>query len=239
MAQEFDTVAAYGRLLGWNLRPRTVLVEGTTDEALFHLAARLEYEKTGIDLFADELTVIAAGKGDQGGTRGVNRELIRLQGYARTYLLPNGRPRYRFIGLFDNDKAGIEAVKGIRNFDASILEYKDVFRLRPVMPCKGHFDPKTLKRTFDELNASYKGLDWELEDLLPNEFIDAFLADHQGAVHRETEMGGKIHRDFTSDGKAQLHRYIRDYAIWEDLVTTIDVIKALRFYFFLPQLGTP
>jgi len=239
MAQEFDPVAAYGQSLGWNLRPRTVLLEGTTDVALFQLAARLEQEKSSTDLFADGLAFIAAGVGDQGGTRGVNRELIRLQGFARTYLMANGRPRYRFIGLFDNDKAGIEAVKGIRNFDVSILEYKDVFRLRPVMPCTGNLNPKTLEKTFDRLNADYKGLDWELEDLLPEAFIEAFLADHPGAVHREIEIGGKIHRDFTPDGKARLHRYIRDNAIREDLVAVVDVMKALRFYLCLPQLDPP
>jgi|GEM_PF-1596570 hypothetical protein len=239
MAQEFDTVASYGRSLGWDLRPRTVLVEGTTDAALFHLAAHHELKKTGTDLFAGGLAIIASGEGDQGGTRGVSRELICLQGYARTYLQPNGRPRYRFIGLFDNDKAGREAVKGIRNFDTSILEYRDIFRLHPIMPCTGNLDPKALKTTFERLNVDYKGLDWELEDLLPKSFNDAFLADHLGALYRETEMGGKIHRDFTPDGKAQLHRYIRNNAISEDLVAVVDVIKALRFYLCLPQLSPP
>ena len=239
MAQDFDTVAAYGQSLGWNLRPRTVLVEGTTDVSLFQLAARFERKDTDTDLFADGLTIIAAGEGDRGGTRGVNRELIRLQGFARTYLLPNGRPRYRFIGLFDNDKAGIEAVKGIRNFDTSILEYKDVFRLQPVMPCVGNLDPKTLKKTFERLNVDYKGLDWELEDLLPADFIEAFLADHPTAVFRTKSIGDKTHRDFTRDGKACLHQYIRNNAMHEDLGAVVDVIRALRFYLCLPQLGDP
>ena len=146
MAQELDTVAIYGRSLGWKLRRRTILVEGTSDVEFFKIAVRLELQKSGVNLFGNDLAVIAAGEREQGGTRGVCRELIRLQGYSRTFLLPNGRPRYRFIGLFDNDKAGIEAVKGIRNFDSSILEYKDVFLLKPFMPCDGNLDPKTLKK---------------------------------------------------------------------------------------------
>ena len=40
-------------MLGWNLRPRTVIVEGSTDVTLFQLAARLERDATGADLFAD------------------------------------------------------------------------------------------------------------------------------------------------------------------------------------------
>lgn len=71
-----DTVAAYGRSLGWNLRPRTVLVEGTTDVDLFRLAARLELEKTGIDLMGGELAVIAAGERARGDARCLSRTYL-------------------------------------------------------------------------------------------------------------------------------------------------------------------
>lgn len=231
-----DTVAAYARYMGWNIRPRTVIVEGTTDVALFQLAARVEREHTGIDLLADELAVIAAGEGDEGGTRGAIREFNALRCLARASLLPNGRPRYRFVALFDNDHAGRQAVNGARVVDTSILEYKDVFRLRPIMPRTGNLDPKTLKTTFESLNAEFKGLDWELEDLLSAGFLNAFMSDHPTAVRRTTAKGGKIHRDFTVDGKARLHRYIRGHSIREDLRDVIDVIHALRFYLCLPQL---
>jgi hypothetical protein len=239
MAQEFDTVASYGQSLGWGLRPRTVLVEGTTDVAFFQLAARLEKEKNGTDLFAGGLAVIAAGEGDQGGTRGIIRELNALRCLARVSLMPNGRPRYRFIGLFDNDNAGRQAIRGARVVDTSILEYKDLFRLRPVMPREGNLDPKTLEKTFDRLNMDYKGLDWELEDLLPTDFLDAFLADCPFAVRRTVPIGGKIHRDFSPDGKARLHRYIKDHAVREDLWAVVDVIRSLRFYLCLPQADGP
>ena len=91
-------------------------------------SSTVEKAKTGIDLMGDGLAILAAGEGELGGTRGVLRELMCLRGMARTCLLPNGRPRYRFIGLFDNDKAGKQAVNAARDFDKSILEYKDVFR---------------------------------------------------------------------------------------------------------------
>lgn len=234
--QEFDPVAAYGRSLGWALCPRTVLVEGTTDENLFKLAAQIESIGTGVNLFADGLTIIAAGERDEGGTRGVCRELIRLQGFARTYLLPNGRPRYRFIGLFDNDKAGIMAVKSLRNIDTSILEYKDVFRLWPVMPCTGNVDPQTLKKTIERLNGDYKGLDWELEDLLPTDFIEAFLVDYPEAVCWTKSIEDKTHRDFTPDGKARFHRYIKDNAIYGDLSAIVELIRSLRFFLNLPPI---
>ena len=236
MAHEFDHVFTYGQAQGWELRPRTVLVEGTTDVKLYRLTARLERERTGAELLADDLTFVAAGEGDQGGTRGVVRELNALRCFARTSLMPNGRPRYRFIGLFDNDDSGRKAINGARTVDRSILEYKDVFRLRPIMPSEGNLDPRALGTLFDRLNANYKGLDWELEDLLPTDFLEAFLAEYPSAVLRTTPMADKTHRDFTPDGKARLHRYIRDNAMSKDLVAVVDVIKALRFYLCLPRL---
>ena len=184
---------------GLSVRPRTVLVEGTTDVALFEMAARLEQKVTGTALLGSELAIVAAGIGDLGGTRGVIRELHCLRGLARGCLLPNGRPRYRFVGLFDNDKAGRQAVGAARDLDSSIIEYKDVFRLRPVMPLPGNLDPVSVGRAFDQQNATYKGLDWELEDFLPPEFLDAFVAEHPTAISHTKTLSQKIHRDLTRD----------------------------------------
>ncbi|MDQ3776810.1 MAG: hypothetical protein M3461_21900 [Pseudomonadota bacterium] len=230
MAEELDSVARYAMVLGFAIRPRTVLVEGTTDVELFRLAARLECERTGIDFLAKDLAIVAAGERDRGGVHGVIRELLALRGMARTCLLPNGRPRYRFIGLFDNDKAGQEAVKLARVIDTSILEYKDVFRLWPTMPLAGNLDPGTMQKTFERQNADYKGLKWELEDLLPQQFVAAFLSDYPGAVAHSMSLRGKVHRDFTRDGKAHLHRFVKQHAVRDDLATVVEVLKAIRFY---------
>ena len=230
MVEELDFVARYAIGLGMAIRFRTVLVEGTTDVELFQLAARLEHETTGTDLLGTDLAFVAAGIGDLGGTRGVCREFMCLRGLARNCLSQGGRPRYRFIGLFDNDKAGKQAVRVARGFDASILEYKDVFLLWPVMPLPDNLDPGTVGKAFERANARYKGLEWELEDLLPQEFFDAFLCDYPEAVARSTSIEGKVHRDLTRDGKARLHRFVKQYAVRDDLGGVIDVLKAVRFY---------
>lgn len=235
VAEDLDTVRRYGLALGWELRRRTVLVEGTTDVELFQLAAQLELKKTGSDLLGADLAIVAAGVGDQGGTRGVIRELVCLRGFARTCLLPNGRPRYRFIGLFDNDTAGRLAVRAARDLDTSILEFKDVFRLWPVMPSTGNLDPATLQKSFEHRNAGYKGLDWVLEDLLPGNLFDAFLAECPGAVSKTTEIGGKTHRWLTRDGKARLHYFVKCHAMHADLIAVIEVLQAIRFYLCLPM----
>ncbi len=148
--------------------------------------------------------------------------------------MPNGKHQYRFIGLFDNDRAGKEAIRVARFTDASILEYKDVFRIHPIMPREGTLDLKTLEKTFGRLNEKYRSLDWELEDLLPKSFIDAFHTDHPEVDRKEHSISDKIHRDFNRDGKSRLHQYIKKYAMWEDLTEVIKVLRALRFYLRLP-----
>lgn len=234
MMEDLDTVSRYGLALGWNLKPKTVLVEGTSDVAFFQLAASLELEASGINLMGDELAIVAAGVGDRGGTRGVIRELVCLRGIAQTTLLASGKPKYRFIGLFDNDKAGRQAVKFSRDLDSSILECKDVFRLQPEMPTSGNLDPKTLQKTFEKRNSKYKGLNWELEDLLPQEFLEAFFSEYSGAIAHKASNGGRIHHDLTYDGKARLHRFVKENAVRDDLGGVIEVLKAIRFYMCLP-----
>jgi hypothetical protein len=229
-----DAVARYGHALGLTVRSRTVLVEGTTDAELFKLASRLEYETTGIDLLGQGLAFVAAGERDRGGTHGVVRELVAFRGMARTCLSSAGRPRYRFIGLFDNDNAGRQAVKLARTIDNSILEYKDVYRLRPVMPFPGNLDPGSVQRDFERENDPYKGLDWEVEDMLPKSFVDVFEAEHPQAVTRRSETNGVVHRDFTADGKAQFHRFVKLNAVRADLKGIIESVMAIRHCLGLP-----
>lgn len=228
MLENIDFVKRYGKSHGWELKPRTILVEGTTDVCIFKLAARLKRDLDGHNVF-EEMSIIAAGENDRGGTYGVIRELITLRSLARTCLSPNGRPIYRFIGLFDNDNAGRLAVKEAQRIDTSILEYRDIFRLQQVMPTNGSLDIKTLQKSFENKNGHYKGMDWEIEDLLPEHFFAAFLEEHPTAMLKEIKKHDKIHRDLTRDGKARLHQYIRENAIHEDLEELIKVIQALRF----------
>ena len=184
-----------------------MLLEGTTDVELLELAAKYERQATGIDLFGGGFAVAAAGVGQQGGTKAVTRELVSLRAVARTVLLPNGRPMYRFVGLFDNDKAGRQAVKRTHEFDTSIVEFRDMFRLWPVLPLPVDLDPTSLQKRVESENVAFKGLDWELEDLLPTSLVDAFVDEHPAAVVQSTTVSGKIHRDFDRDGKARLHRF--------------------------------
>lgn len=230
MAESIDAVQLYAHAQGYEVRRRTIVVEGKTDVDLFHAAARLEKHATGIDLLGDDLAFAAAGVGDRGGTNGAIRELIRLQGFRDICLGPNGKPKYRFIALFDNDKAGRLAVGAARNIDTSILEYKDVFRLFPIMPLPGNLDPGTMRKIFERENEAFKGLDWEAEDLVSPDFFNVFVDNYPEALKEKISVGGKDHHELTPDGKARLHQFIRHYAMREDLAAAIETLKALRYY---------
>ena len=231
VTREMDFVERYAASIGLSVRRCTVIVEGTTDVELFSLAARLEECKSGFDLMGTDLSIVAAGLRENGGTRGVIKELVTLRGLARTCLEPNGKPRYRFVGLLDNDDAGKRAVNLVRNVDVSVIEYKDVWRLWPVMPLTGNLVPSTVKTTFERDNARYKGLDWELEDLLHQRFMDAFLSDHPGVEKKQRRLcHDRVHYELTSHGKALLHRFVKENAMHQDLIGVIEVIRALRHY---------
>lgn len=230
-----DHIAMYAASLGMQIKPRTILVEGTSDVALLRLVSSLEKKLSGKDLFGD-FAIVAAGERDQGGVNGLLRELIAFRGMARTFLQSNGKPVYRFVGLFDNDRAGRRAIDTARDLDSSILEYKDVFRLMPVMPEPGNLDPRTVAAVFARSNEPYKGLDWELEDLVSEELIRAFDDEHYGAVKERNVLLDKTHHEFTRDGKAQLHRFVKLHGMREDLLKVVELIHALRCYLNLPSL---
>ena len=153
-----------------------------------------------------------------------------LRAVARTVLLRNGRPKYRFVGLFDNDNAGRQAVRRAHDFDTSIVEFRDTFRLWPALPGPMDLDPTSLQRRFETANATFGGLDWELEDLLPTSLVAAFVDEHPTAIVGSVTVGGEVHRDFSRDGKARFHRFVRDNAMHSDLVRVVETLKAMRSY---------
>jgi hypothetical protein len=119
----------------------------------------------------------------------------------------------------------------------SIIEFKDVFRLRPEMPMVSNADPTILEKRFREANEPYKNIEWELEDLLSVQLLSAFCEVYPNAVSRESRAGDIVHRDLTRDGKARRHQFAKDHAIRQDLLKVIEVLKAFRRYFGLKEDG--
>jgi hypothetical protein len=66
--------------------------------------------------------------------------------------------------------------------------------------------------------------------LLPQHFCDCFSTENPTAVLHNSTISGRIHREFTRDGKARFHRFVHQNAMRDDLVGVIGVLKALRVY---------
>ena len=121
-----------------------------------------------------------------------------------------------------------------RQIDASMREYRGLFRLRPVMPTQGNLDPKTLQRSFERLNEMFGNMFWEIEDLLPTGFVETFLDECPSALIGRKEVQGKVHWSLTKEGKARLHRFVRTHAVYDDLSAALVAIRSIRFLLNLP-----
>ena len=223
-------VESFAATLGWNICARNVIVEGTSDVRLFNLAAQLYLERHNISILGNQLAILYAGVGDDGGVDGLNRRLNAARQIADVDRGPDGSLRYRFIGLYDNDIAGRRAINNACGFDRRLHRYGDLFLLHPVMPLASGADHKTLQQRFEKHNAAFKGLDWEVEDLLSEDLLSAFEAEQPTAVQTVLELGGRKHREFTRDGKYRLHEFAKNHAIIDDVIEIIKLIRALRDY---------
>lgn len=225
-----DIVRTYARHKGWEIGSCNVLVEGMTDYELLSVAAERHRTDTGEDLLSDGLRFLYAGYRHEGGTHGVVRELTVTRSLAKYSLTPQGTPQYRFVGLVDNDAAGRQAIENARVADASVVEFRDILRIRPNMICGvGSVELEHLRTEFERRNGAFEELDWELEDLLEVGFVEAFCAQMPGSLLEKQAVAGRVHWELTRKGKRELNRFAKDGATLEDLKGVICTIRSLRF----------
>jgi hypothetical protein len=194
------------------------------------LAAKLHYERHRIAILGRDFGVLFAGKQDDGGVDGLNRRFSAVRQIADADRAADGRLRHNFIGLYDNDHAGRIALQNACRFDPRLRRCRDLFLLHPIMPSSSGADYGELERRFERQNAAFRGLDWEIEDLLSERLLDGFQAVRPDAIQRIRECGGRKHRDLTREGKRRLHEYVEEYALLEDLVEIVRLVRALRDY---------
>lgn len=225
-----DLVQTYGRYKGWEIGSCNVLVEGVTDYELLSVAAERHLTGTGEDLRSGGLRFLHAGYRHEGGTHGVVRELTVARSLAKYALTPRGSPQYRFVGLVDDDAAGRQAIQNARIADASVVEFRDILRIRPRMVCgAGEVELAYLHTEFERINVAFEGLDWELEDLLDVGFVEAFCAQLPGSLLEKHEVAGCVHWELSRKGKRELNQFAKDAATLKDLRGVIDTIRSLRF----------
>lgn len=215
--------------LGWVLRKGNVIVEGTSDVFYFEFAAKLFKAQHGTDPLQD-LAILAAGVGTDGGVDGLNERFRTARELADVDRGPTGERKHRIIGLFDCDLEGKKAFERGAGLTRRIQGYRDLFPLHPVMPMMNGAEAATVKRRALELNKDFLGLPWEIEDFVSKDVFELLIADHPHEVRREMEAGGKLHRELSYEGKRKLRDYVETYATLDDVAGIIEVTKALRNY---------
>jgi hypothetical protein len=227
-------VELFAGTLGWKIAPCNFLVEGTSDVAFLWLANSLYFERHGVSLLGGSLAVLASGKGDDGGVDGLNRRLNAVRQMADADRGPDGALRFRFFGLYDNDRAGRRAIDHACQFDRRLRKCGDLFLLYPVMSLARGADCAVLQRRLEYDNRHFTDLDCEIEDLISERLLVAFERKEPSAVVRVTQVCGRKHRDFTRQGKARLQEFCQREARFEDMSDVIKLLRALHDYHRLP-----
>lgn len=223
-------VELWAQRTGWQIGERNVIVEGTSDVAFLKCARNLWLAQTGRDIFGEGFAVVAAGRGDDGGVAGVTRNLNTMRQLSEADRNENGHQRHRFIGLFDNDKAGRDWLTGTCRLDPRVIRYHDVSLLHPKMPLANGDPGPMVERRARSLNASCWELDWELEDLLSDDLHREFCSHFPDAIDRERSRGGRTHRDFNRSGKMEFQRFVLQEATVDDILELVRLVCALRDY---------
>ena len=170
-----EHVRWYAQRYGWSLARHNIMVEGITDVRYLHLAARLYQQKHSKHLL-DNLSIFAAGDGDQGGTPGIIERFPLLHRMIHLDVGVGGKALYRAIALLDNDTEGNKTCHYLTGRYTNLRENHDVFVLKRIFP-RNTRDPNHLREQMKTANDSWKTLDCEIEDLIDCELIRQFLGE--------------------------------------------------------------
>ena len=149
----------------------------------------------------------------------------------------NGAVLFRLVALVDNDEAGRSLRRSLLQQYRSFRENRDLFVLRRILP-RTTSEPSVLTSQIAKHNAPWTNIDCELEDLLGNELITAFLADEPNSLTRPVQsVGQHDHYEWKGPAKARLCMFVERYAQLGDMTGIVEVLKSLRFYLGLPVDG--
>ncbi|HEV7285275.1 MAG TPA: hypothetical protein VGN75_10485 [Kaistia sp.] len=231
-------IESFAAQVGWpRLGSCTVIVEGTSDVEMLELARRLHRDACGVDLFADGFSVVPAGIRERGGVDGVYNMLQAARTNAALDCNPQGALRFRFIGLFDADGEGRRKYDLACQIDRyGTFPWQDVVLLHPHMPRADFFSDPSVAARATQLNAPYRGLVWEIEDVVGEDLKRRFDMSHPDVASRTTLCGDRTHRELTHDEKREFQAFVAASACIADLEGVVALIQALRSYAGLPAV---
>lgn len=227
----------FGDVLGWPLRCCNVIVEGTTDVSHFAYANELYRKSTDRVLLDADLSIIAVGERDKGGTKWLVKRFQAIYQMMQDNP-PDGDDPLAFLALLDDDNAGRLALNVLTSA-VGLQEFRDVLMLCRVLPRK-RGNPLQLAANVKTSNAEWLRIPCEVEDLLSADVLDCFAEDNPGSLlSKPVRVGSGHHYEWRGDMKPALARYVREYAILEDVNGIVEFLKSLRFLFRLDPDGTP
>lgn len=238
MAQSAEPSKWYAEKMGWKLSSGNVMVEGTTDVAYFELASRLHFEKTGMRLLDNNLSVFASGLEEEGGAYGIQARFPTIFDLIRLDTDAEGLFKYRLIALFDDDDIGRSAMKSLLYVNRLVKEYGSVFLLRREMPLRPPVPAELGKLTMQH-NQPYAGANCTIEDMLSDTLARRFLSGSQNVLARPVDLAVQtLHLPWNVTGKAQLREFAEKTATWNDVERLVNALRALRSYVGLPPEGS-
>lgn len=215
--------------IGWRVGRRTIIVEGDQDEAYLKLASKLHYRERGVEILDDCFAVVSAGTGDDGGVSGVTRRFLFARQLAASDLHA-GAPALRFFALFDGDHAGRTAMGSLKKLDPGVVEWRDVFLLRPMMPIAGG---DAIRASIEACNREFGNVDCEIESFVGDELFALFCEDE-----RIEPLSGRRRnykdRDLNTAQKGRLKMFVEHHADFSSLEALVALALALRSYVGCP-----
>lgn len=220
------------RIYGATAKRYNIIVEGSRDVRLLHLAANLERKQSGIDLLHD-LSVFSPGEGEKGGAYNIPNVYRTLQTIARGDIDSKGNVQYYVFVLVDNDYAGRNVIKYLEKDALKAIECRDIFCINPIMPKDVNPHYEHIKKSLERENAPYKGLDWEMEDYISDRIWKIFINDecaNDPLLCKPKVCHDKIHRNLNDIQKGRFYDIINNSACYEDIENIVHLIKTLRIY---------
>ena len=229
-------VREYAAQRGWPFTTCNVIFEGTTDIDHLLTANDRYFQANGRRLIGTDLAAFAVGQRDQGGAENLVQKLQTLRSLMLDDPADVNGELFRVLAVVDNDYAGKKALHTLTK-GVGLREYEDVIVLRHRLP-RVTQDPHDLRRRIGEANASWPGIDCEIEDFISESVLRAFAAEFPDAcVGRPDVRDGAYHFNWAGHRKPKLVEYVRDYAELDDLAALVEALKFIRFLLRLPADG--
>jgi hypothetical protein len=236
-AQPGDHVRWFARSRGWHLAKKNIMVEGQSDHDYFQLASDLYFREHGRKLICNELCIFPCGLADEGGVYGISNYFPTLRHLIDSDLSPSGKRLFLAIALLDNDPKGKQTFRALTARHTQFIENRDIFLLHRKFS-RVTTEPSKLSRQLYDENMEWRGLDCVIEDLLSSEILEAFLDDNPGYSNAKLiSQCGAHHLYIPKHAKAGLLRFARENAIYEDMITLMEVLKSFRYYLGLDPSG--